>query len=110
MSNDPSTSQEVYTMAKENIWSVIDRFLSACKVDPRNEIPMDFVMDKFYTKFPQNFDGSISIKACDLFNFINDINNEAVDIALKKLIKAGVVELLWDADTNDFAYRAVKGA
>lgn len=105
MSNNPN---EVITIDKENVWEVLDSFFSAAKVDPRSEIPMEFLLEKFYAKFPANFDGSISIKDSDLFNWLNDINNEMIDVALKRLLKEGKLEMLWDADKNDFAFRAVK--
>jgi len=69
----------------------------------------DYEIKRFKKTFPKEWNGEYKVSCECLFNFINEVMYHLVERVCEDSVKDGTMELLWDTEQNDFAYR-MKGA
>jgi uncharacterized protein YfaA (DUF2138 family) len=103
-------SDFIHIKSDNHLDIVLNTFFSAFKVDPREVIPAAELKDKFLEDFKAfvDEDGLYVIPEDSFKKWFEDVNGMVVDKMLKELMDRGDAEMLWDAKTNDFAFRATK--
>lgn len=105
-------SNESYTVTEQNLPTVLESLADLCKPEfnPVNHFGMKYMIDEFklsFEKLDDNFDGTIEYQFNEenLIKWFEKIQMRIVNETLNKLVDDGMVQLLWDAQTNDFAYK-----
>ena len=108
-------SDEDFTyVCEEKIQEFIQEFLNMSKMgedigfvylDPDH---WEFEIERFKKTFQKEWNGEYKVPCTKLFYYLNEIFEHLVTKYADEMIEDGELELVWDSEQNDFAYRKVK--
>mgnify|MGYP005822870665 CR=1 FL=1 len=97
-----SSMEEEYVLYLEDLSEFVENLLL------EGDYP-DEQFENLYTFWRKKFkeSGALIITDQMVADYMNDFDSADLNNSLRNLIQEGVVDVMWDADKNDFVFKAV---
>jgi hypothetical protein len=65
---------------------------------------LDYAVELFLSQFPLNEEHRHSLTESSILDFMNKLSSEAINAALSRMVDDGMIQMTFDAESNNFMF------